>query len=302
MSPTLLVLAAGMGSRYGGLKQIDPMGPNGETVLDYSVFDAIRAGFTRVIFIIRKDFATAFQASIGHRFLGKIQVDYAFQDITDLPPGFSVPPDREKPWGTGHAILAARHLIHGPFAVINADDFYGQDAYLRATTFLSHLPTSSTGQCAMVGYPLLNTLSDHGHVNRGICKTTPTDSLTSVEEYLNIQRDPTGLLHGDSLNGSRQPIPENAIVSMNFWVFTADFFPQLEKSFTTFLTKSGTQIKSEFYIPTVVDELIKTSETHCQVLETTSLWFGVTYPADKPVVVASIMKLITAGHYPTPLA
>ncbi len=302
MSPTLLVLAAGMGSRYGGLKQMDPMGPNGETVLDYSVFDAIRAGFGRVVFIIRKDFASDFKESVGGRFAGKIEVDYVYQDMADLPEGSTVPEGREKPWGTGHAILAARDAIKGHFAVINADDFYGRDSYERAAGFFSKLSGDTKGEIAMVGYPLLNTLSDHGHVNRGICKTDANGLLTNVEEFVNIQREADGILYGNGLDGNRRMIQQDALVSMNFWVFGPDFFAQLKKSFIAFLEKSGAEMKSEFFIPSVVDDLIRNGEVRCPVLETSSQWFGVTYPDDKPVVVKSIAKLIEAGEYPPALS
>jgi hypothetical protein len=301
-SPTLLILAAGMGSRYGGLKQMDPMGPNGESVLDYSVFDAIRAGFHRVIFIIRKDFADAFQASVGARFAGKIEVAYAYQSLDDLPAGFSVPADRTKPWGTSHAIRAARHLINGPFAVINADDFYGRDAYTRAAAFMRQ-PVASDGidHYAMVGYQLENTLSDHGDVNRGICRSDEHGFLSSVEEVVKIQREADGLIHGNYLDGTRREVPAGSIVSMNFWAFHASFITHLEDHFLRFIAAHGNEEKSECYIPTVVDELIRTRHADCAVLPTSSSWFGVTYPGDKPHVVANIRALIDAGEYPEAL-
>ncbi|MFD0896089.1 nucleotidyltransferase [Luteolibacter ambystomatis] len=300
--PTLLVLAAGMGSRYGGLKQMDPMGPSGETVLDYSVFDAIRAGFGRVVFIIREDFAEAFKETVGARFADKIEVDYVFQKLEDLPEGFSVPEGRVKPWGTAHAVRAARDAVKGSFAVINADDFYGHDAYVRAAGFFAGLPDGDQGSMAMVGYPLENTLSDHGHVNRGICKTDESGNLSNVEEYLNIEREADGIVRGDALDGSRRPITDGTPVSMNFWAFGPAFFGQLEEAFHRFLLEAGTQQKSECYIPTVVDHLIHAGYASCKVLKTTSPWFGVTYPDDKPFVVESIAKLITAGDYPQKLS
>jgi hypothetical protein len=302
-SPTLLVLAAGMGSRYGGLKQMDPMGPNGETVLDYSVFDAIRAGFGRVVFIIREDFAEAFQQGIGSRFSDRIQVDYAFQKLEDLPAGFTVPEGRVKPWGTAHAIRAARDLVKEPFAVINADDFYGRDAYAQAAKFLTAAPLaeSEIARYAMVGYPLENTLSDHGEVNRGICSQNENALLESVEEYLNISRDPYGLVRGNALDGTRKPLAPGTPVSMNFWAFTPGFFAHLEREFTAFLEAQGSGGKTECYIPTVVDHLIHSGAADCKVLRTTSHWFGITYPDDKPHVVASITQLIQSGEYPSPL-
>jgi len=302
MKPTLVVLAAGMGSRYGGLKQMDPMGPNGETVLDYSVYDAIRAGFGRVVFIIREDFAAAFKQGVGGRFAGRIQVDYVFQQLTDLPAGFRVPAGREKPWGTAHAVRAARHAVQEHFAVINADDFYGRDAYLRAVAFFNSLPATTTNEIALVGYPLENTLSDHGHVNRGICQIDAEGLLTNVEEYINIERESDGQVRGNSLVGKRRVIPAGSLVSMNFWAFGPAFFELLEEAFSRFLTESGEQLKSECYIPTVVDQLIHAGHAHCPVLRTTSPWFGVTYPDDKAYVVESIRKLIALGSYPEQLS
>ncbi len=302
MKPTLLVLAAGMGSRYGGLKQMDPMGPNGETVLDYSVYDAIRAGFGRVVFIIREDFAEAFRQGVGSRFAHLIQVEYAFQDLADLPPGFSVPEGREKPWGTAHAVRAARHLVQESFAVINADDFYGSDAYARAATFLGMpRPETDKAHYAMVGYPLINTLSDHGDVNRGICTRSDNGLLTGVEEYVKIVRDADGLVRGNALDGLRKEVCEVTPVSMNFWAFTHCFYEHLESDFIDFLTAFGSVDKSEYYIPTVVDTLIRAGKADCSVLDTTSHWFGVTYPEDKQHVVASIRKLIESGEYPSDL-
>ncbi len=303
MKPTLLVLAAGMGSRYGGLKQMDPMGPNGETVLDYSVFDAIRAGFGRVVFIIREDFAEAFRQGVGSRFADRIQVDYAFQNLDDLPAGFTVPQGRTKPWGTAHAIRAARHLVTESFAVINADDFYGSDAYQRAANFL-YAPRAENDKAhyAMVGYPLINTLSDHGDVNRGICTRNEDGLLTGVEEYVKIERDADGVVRGNALDGTRKPVCEVSPVSMNFWAFTHCFINHLETEFTEFLENFGQQEKSENYIPTVVDALIRSGHADCAVLDTTSHWFGVTYPDDKRHVVASILQQIESGNYPAVLA
>ena len=303
MKPTLLVLAAGMGSRYGGLKQMDPMGPNGETVLDYSVYDAIRAGFGRVVFIIREDFAEAFKQGVGARFADIIEVDYAFQRLDDLPDGFKVPEGRTKPWGTAHAVRAARDLVKESFAVINADDFYGSDAYLRAAKFLAK-PRSESDKAhyAMVGYPLVNTLSDHGDVNRGICTSNDTGLLTGVEEYVKIEREADGVVRGNALDGTRREVCEKSPVSMNFWIFTHCFMDHLEKEFSTFIKEFGNVEKSENYIPTVVDALIRLGKADCSVLETTSHWFGVTYPEDKQHVVASIGKLIETGEYPSDLS
>lgn len=302
MKPTLLVLAAGMGSRYGGLKQMDPMGPNGETVLDYSVYDAIRAGFGRVVFIIREDFAEAFKNGVGARFADRIQVDYAFQKLDDLPQGFTVPAGRTKPWGTAHAVRSARDLVKESFAVINADDFYGKDAYERAAEFLNTtIAENDKAHYAMIGYPLINTLSDHGDVNRGICTRSDGDLLTGVEEYVKIEREVDGVVRGNALNGERKEVCENSPVSMNFWAFTHCFFDFLEEDFISFLTEHGQAEKSEYYIPTVVDALIRQGKADCKVINTSSHWFGVTYPDDKQHVVASIAKLIESGEYPSDL-
>jgi hypothetical protein len=302
MEPTLLVLAAGMGSRYGGLKQMDPMGPSGETVLDYSVYDAIRAGFKRVVFIIREDFAEAFRKGVGARFESKIDVEYAFQKISDLPSGFKIPEGREKPWGTAHAVRAARHYVTGPFAVINADDFYGADAYQRIADCFKAAAKSDNGisHYYMVGYHINKTLSDHGDVNRGIC-ADDNGLLTDVEEITEIKREDDGNIHGNQLDGTRIQVPEDAVASMNFWGFDDAFFGQLEDHFIRFLQEYGTEMKSECYIPTVVDDLIRKDLADCRILETTSSWFGVTYPDDKPHVVQAIQQLVDSGDYPSPL-
>jgi hypothetical protein len=286
-----------MGSRYGGLKQLDPMGPYGETVLDYSVFDAVRAGFDRVIFVIREDFAEAFREGIGARFADRIKVDYAFQRLDDLPQPFVPPANRTKPWGTSHAILAARHLIDSPFAVINADDFYGRDAYARAADFLGKV---SASECGLVAYPLRNTLSDHGQVNRGICGVTDGGILESVEEVLRIGRESDGKVTGEWLDGTRREICADAPVSMNFWVFPQKFMVEFGIEFEKFI-KKGIGETGESYIPTIVDSLIRQDKMVCHVIETSASWFGVTYPEDKQPVVEAISGLIAQGEYPAPL-
>ena len=302
MESTLLVLAAGMGSRYGGLKQMDPMGPNGETVLDYSVYDAIRADFSRVVFIIREDFAEDFKKSIGSRFSGKIEVDYVFQKLDDLPEGFSVPEGRKKPWGTTHAIRTARNTINSPFAVINADDFYGSGSYSCIASCFQDFAESdnSISHYCMVGYRLLNTLSDHGEVNRGIC-SDENGFLKDVEEVTEIKREDDGVIRGNWLDGERRPVSRDAVASMNFWGFTPDVFQHIEEHFTGFLREHGTEMTSECYIPTFVDEMIREGKAECKVLETSSPWFGVTYPDDKPHVVENIRQLIADGDYPEAL-
>lgn len=300
-SLALVVLAAGMGSRYGGLKQMDPMGPNGETVLDYSVFDAIRAGFTKIIFVIREDFAVAFRESVGAKFAGQIEVRYAFQKLNDLPEGFEVPEAREKPWGTTHALYAARNEIAGPFAVINADDFYGADAYHQAADFLKKLGSpAERAQYGLVGYQIGNTLSAHGAVNRGICQTSD-HLLKGVAEIVDISRKDSDEIAGRSEDGAACLIDEDTVVSMNLWCFPHSFLSQVEEHLAAFLKAKINEPKSECYIPTVVDELINANQAECRVLETSSSWFGVTYPDDKPHVVASIQALVDKGHYPSPL-
>jgi UTP-glucose-1-phosphate uridylyltransferase len=299
MKPTLLVLAAGMGSRYGGLKQIDPMGPSGETILDYSVFDALRAGFGKVVFIIRPDFEKDFRERIAAKFAGRIEVGFAFQTIDQLPVGFSVPAGREKPWGTTHAILCARDAVTTPFAVINADDFYGRDSYATLGRYLAAISNESTAY-AMVGFTLKNTLSEHGTVARGVCQSDAAGNLTDIQELTKIAKLAHGAEHhGD--NGQVVALTGEEPVSMNMWGFTPAIFPQLEADFRAFLTAKGSEMKSEAYIPMSVGALIRASQATCQVLRSDSTWFGVTYREDKPIVQASIAQQVSSGAYPSSL-
>ena len=297
-APTLVVLAAGMGSRYGGLKQFDAMGPHGETLLDYSVFDALRAGFARVVFVIRREFAAAFAANVGRRYGGRIGVDYVYQDLADVPEGFCVPAGRVRPWGTLHAVLAARHAVDGPFAVINADDFYGDDAFRQVVRYFERMPPATGGvdHYCMVGYPIGPTLSAHGGVNRGIC-VERAGLLAGVEEYTAIAADVDGVCRGIPLGGKPVELPANAVVSMNFWGFTASVFSRMERYFADFLKDAGGSLDAECYIPSAVDDLIRCGEADCRILRTDSRWFGVTYPQDKPASVARIRALIAAGVY-----
>lgn len=297
MDFTLLVLAAGMGSRYGGLKQLDPMGPNGETVLDYSVYDAIRAGFGKVVFVIRREFEEAFKSVIGTKFEHGIEVDYAFQELDDLPDGYTVPEGRQKPWGTAHAVRAAREKINTPFAVINADDFYGQDAYMQITRHFSEGMDANRLCLCMVGYLLKNTLSAHGRVNRGICHVEE-GVLRSVEENLDISRNEDGKILGSTSTEKSVELQPTALVSMNFWGFTPALFSEIESNFIPFLEAHGGELKSECYLPAVVNDLIQSEKAECRVLETSGNWFGVTYPDDKPFVQASIADLVEKGAYP----
>jgi len=296
MKPSLLVLAAGMGSRYGGLKQMEPMGPAGETILDYTVYDACRAGFDKVVFVIRRDFAEDFKRELGSRFESAIEVAYAFQELGDIPTCHRIPEGRQKPWGTAHAVRAARNAITAPFATVNADDFYGRDAFVRIGNYLAALQDPDALQLAMVGYPLRNTLSPHGAVNRGLC-TVAEGNLQSVAEYEEI-REEADTLMGNDPEGVRQNVDADTLVSMNCWGFTPALFPALETIFTNFLNAHAGELKSECYIPAVVDELIQSGRATCPVLETEGAWFGVTYPDDKPLVQEKLRTLHAAGAYP----
>ncbi|HEY3761470.1 MAG TPA: sugar phosphate nucleotidyltransferase [Verrucomicrobiae bacterium] len=294
--PTLLVLAAGMGSRYGGLKQIEPVGPNGETIIDFSVFDALRAGFGRLVFVIRRDIETQFKEIVGSRFTGKIPVEYAYQELNQLPAGYSVPAGRTKPWGTGHAILAAAEVIREPFAVINADDFYGPNS-LRILA--DHL-RSGTNDYAMVGYTLRNTLSDFGTVSRGVCETDANGFLKSITELTKIERS------GDRAqsiapDGNTIELTGDEIVSLNLWGFTPGFFAHLRELFAEFLKQYGHEQTAEFYLPAAVNSLIASGTERCRVLKTPDSWLGVTYREDRSAVVAGINLLIAQDVYPQPL-
>ena len=298
MKPTLLILAAGMGSRYGGLKQIEPVGPNGETILEYSVYDAIRAGFGKVVFVIRESFAIDFKARFESKLAGKINIEYVYQEIDKLPQGFVLPEGREKPWGTGHAVLMARSVIHEPFAAINADDFYGAEAYKVVADFLSQ--SVQEEKYSMVGYRLNKTLSDFGGVSRGICQTDKNNFLTEITETHKI-RQVGDTIVCESENKETVQLTGDETVSMNFWGFHPSVFANIENQFIDFL-KTNIQIpKSEFYIPFVVFEMIKTGKAKVEVLKADSPWFGVTYQEDKPFVIEQIQKLTDQGIYPEKL-
>ena len=297
MKPTLVLLAAGIGSRYGGLKQLDPMGPNGETLMDYSVFDAIRANFGKVVFIIRKDIEEAFKKQIGSKYEKFIPVEYAFQALDDLPCGFSVPEGRVKPWGTGHAIYAARKVVKGPFVVINADDFYGQDGYQKLANFLC---SGKSNEFAMCGFKMKNTASENGSVSRGLCTINEFGNLSDVVEHTKIFTE-NGKYISKLEDGSSVEIDADAVVSMNMWGFQDSLFDYLEELFTEFLKEKGTELKSEFYIPFVVDSLVKSGRCTTKVLVSDSEWFGVTYPEDKPFVQKSLQNLIANNIYPEKL-
>ena len=299
MKPTLFLLAAGMGSRYGGLKQLDTLGPHGETIMDYSIYDAINAGFGKLVFVIRKDFEEDFRRIVLTKYEGHIPCELVFQALDALPEGFTCPADRTKPWGTNHAVMMGKNAINEPFAVLNCDDFYDRDAFQVMGKWLSNLPEGSTGKYAMVGFRVGNTLSESGTVSRGICENDENNHLTSVVERTKIQRFDGVVKYLDE-NDEWVAIPDTTPVSMNFWGFTPDYFQHSEEYFKTFLSdpKNMENLKSEFFIPLMVDKLIKDGTATCEVLDTTSKWFGVTYPEDRPEVVEKFKKLGEAGVYP----
>jgi len=300
MPPTLLVLAAGMGSRYGGLKQLDPMGPSGETLLDYSVFDALRAGFGRIVFVIRHAFEADFRERIGRRYEGRADIGYVFQEMDVLPAGFSTG-ERMKPWGTGHAIWCAREQVRGPFAAINADDFYGAAAYEELGRFFAKsAPPESGLEFAMVGYRLGRTLSDHGSVARGVCQVDAGGFLTGVRECVGLTKEGTGA-RLQRPDGSEEKFRGDETVSMNFWGFTPAIFPMLEGRLEQFLRERSNDPKAEFYIPEAVADMIKAKAARVRVLQSDGDWFGVTFPEDKPIVVAALERLVAAGEYPRDL-
>ena len=300
MKPTLFVLAAGMGSRYGGLKQLDGLGPNGETIMDYSIFDAIRGGFGKIVFVIRRDFEQDFRDKVLSKYEGHIPTELVFQAIDDLPEGFTCPADRAKPWGTNHAVLMGKDVIKEPFAVINADDFYSRDAFAVMGKWLNELPEGSTGKYSMVGFRICNTLSENGTVARGVCAKNEAGMLTDVVERTEIMRVDGTICYKDE-NGEWQPVGEETPVSMNFWGFTPDYFKYSEAQFVDFLKENIDKPKSEFFIPLVVDNLINSGKATCEVLDTTAKWFGVTYAADRPGTVEKIQALVDAGEYPNKL-
>lgn len=300
MKPTLLVLAAGMGSRYGGLKQVDKLGPQGETIIDYSIYDALHAGFGKVIFVIRKSIEQEFKETFLNKYAGKIAIDYVLQEISMVPADVVVSPDRVKPWGTGHAVLMAEEKIHEPFAVINGDDFYGREAFAVMAKFLNNLPqTSSSVSMAMVGYQLGKTLSENGYVSRGICFTSDKAELTDVKECTHIERKNGQIVSVE--NDVTRILAPSTTVSMNFWGFTPAIFEHLNKMFSSFAKENANNIKAEFYIPFVVNNLIASGEGSVKVLGSDAEWFGVTYKEDRPFVVRKLQQLVDDKVYPSPL-
>ncbi|MBP3202741.1 MAG: nucleotidyltransferase [Bacteroidales bacterium] len=309
MKPTLLVLAAGMGSRYGGLKQMDGLGPHGETIIDYSIHDAVEAGFGKVVYIVRESFKAQMEEAVNAKYAGVKTVDgeplefvFVTQELTKIPAPFTVPGERVKPWGTAHAVLMAKDVIKEPFAVINGDDFYGKESFrILGEWCRNHAQTE--GQYCIVGFELENTLSENGSVSRGICSYDAKGHLTDVAEHLNIAREADGKVYGDnSVNGEKHLVLDaKALCSMNMWGFTPDYFERSEGLFSGFLETHIQEPKSEFYIPYAVDCIVKAGNGSCEVLSTPSHWFGVTYKEDRPGVVAKFAELVEKGIYPSPL-
>ncbi len=297
MKPTLLVLAAGMASRYGSMKQIEGFGPTGETIMDYSIYDALRAGFGKVVFIIRKDFEENFKSIFEPKLNGKILSEYVDQDLTDYTEGFEIPAERKKPWGTAHAVLCAKDVINEPFAVINADDFYGKDAFEKAYTFLT--TDVAFNKYCIIGYELPKTLSDHGTVSRGVCEVDEQGNLVSIVERTKIYKEGDKIVYEE--NDGKHDVPATAKVSMNFWGFDPAVFSFIEKLFKQFLTDKINDPKAEFFIPIIGDEFIKKEGGSIKVIPTSAQWFGVTYKEDAPLVKEDILKLVNEGEYPASL-
>jgi len=301
MKPTLLILAAGMGSRYGGLKQVDPVGPNGEAIIDYSIYDAIRAGYGKVVFVIRESFADAFKESFVSKLKGKIETEYVFQELNSfIPESITIASDRKKPWGTGHAVLVAKDVINEPFVVINADDYYGPNAYQMIPDYLASVPDSSKPYYCMVGYGLKNTLSEHGFVSRGVCETDGDGFLETVVERTHIEKVENKIISQIDEDTSME-LSGNEVVSMNVWGFTPSFFEYLENYFNSFIQANADNPKGEFYIPYVVNDLIEKQKIRLKVLESKDGWFGVTYKEDKELAVQNIADLVEKGVYPLKL-
>ena len=298
MQPTLVVLAAGMASRYGSMKQVQGFGPSGETIMEYSIYDAVHAGFGKVVFIIREEFLDMFKKTFGSKLEGKIKVDFAFQELSKFTGGRQIPEERKKPWGTAHAVLCAKGIVNEPFAVINADDFYGRDSFVKAYDFLTKQVADDN--YAIIGYELKKTLSDNGSVSRGVCKVDINGNLIDINERTKIFRNAEGIITYEDEDGLHE-VNEGASVSMNFFAFEPHFIDQCEKYFSDFLDKEINNPKSEFFIPLVVDRVVKNGEGTVKVIPTSAQWFGVTYKEDAPDVKASVDKLVADGVYPASL-
>lgn len=298
MKPTLVILAAGMGSRYGGLKQLDELGPNGEAIIDYSLYDAVRAGFGKVVFIIRADFSDEFKSRFEPKLKGRIETGYAYQSLDKIPAGFTLNPVREKPWGTAHAVMMAKDVVKEPMAIINADDFYGKESYQEMADFLNS--SADPNEYAMIGYRVANTLSGFGTVSRGVCNTDENGYLTSVVERIKIKRDDDGKIYYYEEDG-RFPLEEDTPVSMNFWGLKPNAFQYLEEGFSTFLQEHGNEPKSEYFIPLLINDNIVAGRISTKVLPGNAPWFGITYREDKPFAQEKIQELIEKGVYPSKL-
>ncbi len=295
----LVILAAGIGSRFGGLKQVQPVGPAGELIIEYSIYDALRAGFDRLVLVIRKDIEADFRAGIGRRLESRIDVEYVFQEIQSNLPGRQVPPARTKPWGTGHAVLVAREAVRRPFAVINADDFYGASGYAALAAHFNQADTTRADY-AMVGYPLKQTLSEFGTVSRGLCATDAQGRLQHITEITRIAKSATGGTYPGP-DGSARVLTGAELVSMNFWGFTPAVFPQLEKLFADFLQRCSADPKAEFYLPTAISALNESRAANVTLLRSVDAWFGITYREDLAAAQAAVGALVSAGKYPSPL-
>ena len=298
MKPTLLILAAGIGSRYGGLKQLDAVGPSGETIIDYSIYDALRAGFGKVVFIIKEAIEDDFKAAFVERLRDRVAIDYVFQETWMVPEGVTIPDNRSKPWGTGHAVLMAKGKIDGPFAVINADDFYGRGAFEAIARYYEGWTPARENDYSMVGFRLENTLSEFGTVSRGVCTAGPGGLLAGVTERTRIARDEAGQITYTDEAGKDIALDGGTVVSMNFWGFTPSFFGQLEQGFSAFIARSAGDLKAEYYIPSAVNDLVAAGASTVKLLHSPDAWFGMTYREDRPRVVGSIRALTDAGVYP----
>ncbi len=307
MKPTLLVLAAGMGSRYGGLKQMDGLGPNGETIIDYSIYDAVQAGFGKVVYIVREYFKEQFEQVVKEKYSNvkcldgtPLQFDFVIQELNKIPAKFTLNPERQKPWGPAHAVLMAKDVIKEPFAVINGDDYYGKESFkIIADWLMDH--ENTTGQFAIVGFQLDNTLSESGGVSRGICTADAEGQLTHVEEHHEIAKAEDGNVYGNNSKGEKVMLDSKALCSMNMWGFTQDYFTKSEAIFESFLEQNINELKAEFYIPFAIDSMIKDNSAQTELLSTPSHWFGVTFKEDRPGVVAKFQEFADKGIYPTPL-
>jgi NDP-sugar pyrophosphorylase family protein len=298
MQPTLVILAAGMASRYGSMKQTQGFGPSGETIMEYSIYDAIRAGFGKVVFLIREEFETMFRETFGDKLAGKIEVAYAFQELHKFVVDRVLPEERKKPWGTAHAVLCCKGIVNEPFAVINADDFYGHDGFVKAYNFLT--TQAAADKYAIIGYELKKTLSENGSVSRGVCNVDAAGNLIDINERTKIYRNDLGIITYEDEAGLHE-VSENSSVSMNFFAFSPEFIGECEKYFSEFLDKEINNLKGEFFIPLVVDKVVKSSIINVQVIPTSAQWFGVTYKEDAPDVKASVDKLVADGVYPVSL-